>query len=90
MKLPRQEYWSGLPCSPPGDLPDTGIEPTSLMSPALTGRFFTISATWEAHDTLLCGQLYLVLWLPLEISNQQPPNGQLLENLPPKLSVEDA
>ena len=31
----RQEYWSGLPCSPPGDLPNPGIEPASLMSPAL-------------------------------------------------------
>ena len=36
----RQEYWSGLPCPPPGDLPDPGIEPTSLRSPALAGRFF--------------------------------------------------
>ena len=39
--LPRQEYWSGLPCSPPGDLSDLGIEPTSLKSPALAGGFFT-------------------------------------------------
>ena len=30
----RQKYWSGLPCPPPGDLPNTGIEPASLMSPA--------------------------------------------------------
>ena len=44
----RQEYWSGLPFPPPGDLPDPGIEPTSLMSPALAGRFFTSNATWEA------------------------------------------
>ena len=43
-----QEYWSGLPCPPPGDLPDLGIEPASLTSPALAGGFFTISATWEA------------------------------------------
>jgi len=28
----RQEYWSGLPCPSPGDLPDPGIEPTSLTS----------------------------------------------------------
>ena len=46
----RQEYWSGLPCPPPGDLPNLGIEPTSLTSPALAGRFFTSSATWEARD----------------------------------------
>ena len=32
----RQEYWSGLPSPPPGDLPDQGIKPTSLTSPALT------------------------------------------------------
>ena len=31
----RQEYWSGLPCSPPGDLPDPGIKPSSSVSPAL-------------------------------------------------------
>ena len=37
MGFSRQEYWSGLPCSPPGDLPDPGIEPASLMSPALAG-----------------------------------------------------
>ena len=43
----RQKYWSGLLCPPPGDLPDRGVEPMSLMSPALAGRFFTISTTWE-------------------------------------------
>ena len=42
-----QEYWNGLPCPSPGDLPNLGIKPTSLMSPALAGRFFTTSATWE-------------------------------------------
>ena len=45
----RQENWSGLPCLPPGDLPNPGMEPESLTSPALTGGFFTTSATWEAH-----------------------------------------
>ena len=38
-----------LPLPTLGDLPDPGIEPTSLMSPALAGRFFTTSTTWEAH-----------------------------------------
>jgi len=37
----RQEYWSGFPYSTSGDLPDPGIEPASLVSPALAGRFFT-------------------------------------------------
>ena len=44
----RQEYWSGLPCSAPGDLPNPEIKPMSLPSPALAGRFFTTRATWEA------------------------------------------
>ena len=39
----RQEYWSGLPFPPPGDLPYTGIKPASLSSPALAGGFFTTS-----------------------------------------------
>ena len=46
----RQEYWRGLPRPPPGDLPDPGIKPVSLMSPALAGRFFATSATWEGPD----------------------------------------
>ena len=46
MGFSRQEYWSGLPCPSPGDLPDPGIEP---MSPALAGGYLTTSATWEAH-----------------------------------------
>ena len=47
----RQEHWSGSPCPPPGDLPNPGMEPKSL-SPALAGRFFTISAAWAASPTL--------------------------------------
>ena len=46
MGFSRQEYWSGLPCPPPGDLPNPGIK--SLVSPVLAGVFFTISDTWEA------------------------------------------
>ena len=49
MGFSRQEYWSGLPCPPPGDLPKPGIKPASLTSPALASGFFTTGATWEAH-----------------------------------------
>ena len=49
--FPKKEYWSGLPCPSPGDLPNPGIEPSSLMSPALAGRFFTICTTWEGQRT---------------------------------------
>ena len=49
----RQEYWSGLPCLPPGDLPTPGIKPAS---PALAGRLFTTSTTWETHIM----QIYII------------------------------
>ena len=52
MGFSRQEYWNGLPCLPPGDLPDPGIEPECLMSPALAGKFFTTSTRWEARKRL--------------------------------------
>ena len=47
MGFSRQENWSELPCPPPGDLPNPGIEAVSLMSPELAGGFFTTRATWE-------------------------------------------
>ena len=46
--ISKQEYWSGLPFSTPGDLPNPGIQLASLKSPAFADRFFTTSATWEA------------------------------------------
>ena len=54
----QEEYWSGLPCPPPGDLPDLGIEPMSLMSPTLAGGFFTPSATSKPLSAVI--QLLLV------------------------------
>ena len=48
----RQEYWRGLPYPPPGDLPDPGIEPTSLRSPTLADGFFITNAIWEALTKL--------------------------------------
>ena len=53
----RQDYWSGLPCLPPGDLPDPEMETTSVTSPALAGRFFTTSATREACIVLRASKL---------------------------------
>ena len=52
MGFSSQACCSGLPCPSPGDLPEPGIKPMSFMSPALAGRFFTTSATWEA--LLMC------------------------------------
>ena len=45
IEFSRQEYWSGLPFSTPGDLPDPGVEPVSLVFPELAGGFFTTSTT---------------------------------------------
>ena len=58
-----QECWNGLPCPPPGDLPNPGVEPVSLTSPALSTGFFTTSSTWESP----CKYIYsliltVVLW----------------------------
>ena len=47
----RQEYWSGLPYSPLGILPNSGIDPPSSTSPASADGFFTTSATWEIPET---------------------------------------
>ena len=47
----RQEYWRVLPCLPPGDLPNQGIEPAPLMSPTLAGGFFTTSITWVVQKS---------------------------------------
>ena len=60
----RQECWSGLPCPPPGDLPDPGIEPASLTSSALAGRFFTTSVTKLGYpDKHICLELYISTYL---------------------------
>ena len=48
MGFSREEYWSELSCPYPRNLPNPVTEPMSLASPALAGRFFTTSATWEA------------------------------------------
>ncbi|CAI9180829.1 unnamed protein product [Rangifer tarandus platyrhynchus] len=64
---PRQEYWSKLPCPLPEDLPNLGIKPASLVSPALAGRFFTISTTWEAP------------WFYHNLTNISTPNPSQLQ-----------
>ena len=76
----RQEYWSALPVPPPRDLPNQGIKPASLVSPALAGGFFTTSATWEAHkDGLLFSQSCPTLCDPMDCSM---PGFLVLHHLP--------
>ena len=50
MGFSRQGYWSGLPFPSRGDLPNPGTEAMSHTSPAVVGKFFTTSATWEAEN----------------------------------------
>ena len=50
MEFSRQEYWSGLPFPFPEDLPNTGMEPASLLSLELADGLFTTSANWEAKE----------------------------------------
>ena len=79
MGFSSQEYWSRLPCPPPGNLPDLGIKPMSLISPALAGRFSTTSATWEALDNRTCVCVkslsrvrpFVILWT---VAHQAPPS----------------
>ena len=49
----RQEYWSGLSRLSLGDLPNPGVEPVLLTSPALAGGFLTTSASWEVKNICL-------------------------------------
>ena len=60
MGFSRQGYWNGLPCPPPGGLPDSGIELMSLIYLALPGGFFTTSANWKAPSPLFSKTKVLV------------------------------
>ena len=59
MGFSRQEFWSGLPCPPPVDLPHTRTEPKFLISPALAGGFFTTSATGKPIPIYIASHLIL-------------------------------
>ena len=52
MGFPRQGRWSGLPCSPPGDLANPGIEPVSLMSPALQVDYLLLIHQGRPHSVI--------------------------------------
>ena len=54
MEFSRQEYWSGLPCPPPGDLPKPRDQ---AQASHIAGRFFIIWATWEAHTYITNGKI---------------------------------
>ena len=66
MEFSRQEYWSGLPFPPPEDLPDPGIKPLSLISPALAGRFLTNVPPGKWSNNTLSDNP----WGPLKVTNE--------------------
>ena len=89
MEFSRQEYWSGQPFPTPGDLPDTGIKPKPL-SPALAGRFFSTSATWEAGSLFTSSRMsyfFFHIWLVLGLSPRCMHNF-LLGWIPPQKPVD--
>ena len=97
MGFPRQEYWSGFPFPSPGDLPNPGTEPISLMSSAMAGRFFTTSATWKAQDIL--PQIIIncsvtqaisrhVSWIPMTWLRMKKLMHQFLSTICANLSVQ--
>ena len=63
MEFSGQEYWGGLPFPTPGDPPDLGIEPASLVSPALAGEFFTIVP--PGKSTVSNRDLVNTPWVPV-------------------------
>ena len=71
MGFSRQEYWSGWSFPSPGDLPSPGSKNVSLPFPALAGRFFTPSATWEASMFIRGRQKIMVMesvWVGISAS----------------------
>ena len=83
IRFSRQEYWSGLSCTPPGDLPDPVIKLRFLISPAFAGRVFTPSTTLEACYNLcfwVIGHLVIFFFFP-EIKYLPFPMIQVLEKI---------
>ena len=70
MGFSMREYWCGLSFSSPGDLPNPGIGPTSLKSPALAGGFFTASTTWEALQGSILKTNYKLVLINYKLVHQ--------------------
>ena len=81
--FPRQKYWSGLPCPPPGDLPNPSIEPMSLMSPTLAGGYFTTKATKESGEPSKCS---LCISCPLQGRRAKSKRAGRIQHFPRRTS----
>ena len=67
MGFSRQEYWNGLQCLPPKNVPNPGTEPLSCMSPPLAGRFFScfvlpLELSWKTKDAYSKAQMSEIFW----------------------------
>ena len=78
MGFSRQEFWGGLPCPPPGDLPDPGMETASPVAPALTGRLFSTESPGKptfiyrrcwGSEIISQMSLQLIFWIYFGYSN---------------------
>ena len=76
--ISKQEYWSGLPFSPPGDLPDPGTEPEFLVSPAVAGRFFISAPSGKPYKSCSWCLLFLFAENPLPQNFPFPISGCFL------------
>ena len=77
MGFSRQEYWSGVPLPSPEDLPDPGIEPMSLMSPALAGGFFRC-VCWDTLKQSQARVLVQVTWFTSRCLYSTPTDSEVL------------
>ena len=89
MGFSRQEYWSGLPCPPPGHLPDPGAEPAFLAPPALVVEFFPLTPPGKPDPSLytrsICSVVQVQFFLHLSLirlhsspTEHSPPEGPRL------------
>ena len=80
MECSRQEYWSGLPLPSPGDLPNPGIKPVSLVSPASAGRLFTTAPPGKPWYIYIYVQLFVTPWTAADqVSLSFPTSRTLLK-----------
>ena len=81
MELSRIHHWSGLPFPTPEDLPDTGIEPTHFVSPALVGRFFTTSVMGILRKSSKAYIMFKLMWCivknPIHLPVQEIQEGSI-------------
>ena len=71
MEFSRQEYWSGLPCHPPGDLPNSGIKPPSLTSPALAACSLPLTPSGKYNKVQFVAFFFSLLSLRLKVKTQR-------------------